>query len=124
MDPQKLCADERHGAYRVFCSAEPTTREHVVSRILLDDPLPENLPLVYSCQECNNGFSSDEEYLACLIDCVVSGSTDHMLVQRQKVRASLRLLRLWHAGFRPGAATISTASQFGSRKKPECEELL
>lgn len=90
MDPRQLFADERHGAFCVFCGAEPTTREHVASRILLDDPLPEDLPLVYSCHACNNGFSRDEEYLACLIDCVVSGLSDPALIRREKVRASLR----------------------------------
>jgi hypothetical protein len=90
MDPRKLFGDERHAAFCVFCGAEPTTREHVVSRILLDDPLPADLPLVSSCHDCNNGFSRHEEYLACLIDCVVSGSTDPASVRRKKVRASLR----------------------------------
>jgi hypothetical protein len=90
VDPRKLFPDKRHAAFCVFCGAEPATREHVVSRILLDDPLPTDLPLVSSCQDCNHGFSLDEEYLACLIDCVVSGSTDPASVQRKKVRASLR----------------------------------
>jgi hypothetical protein len=90
MDPRQLFADERHAAFCVFCGAEPTTREHVASRVLLDDPLPEDLPLVSSCHACNSGFSRDEEYLACLIDCVVSGSTDAASVQREKIKASLR----------------------------------
>jgi hypothetical protein len=90
MDPKKLFADERHGAFCVFCGAPPQTREHVASKVLLDDPLPPDLPLVYSCHACNNGFSRDEEYVACLIDCVVSGSTDPAKVQRTKVRASLQ----------------------------------
>lgn len=90
MDPRQLFADERHAAFCVFCGADPTTREHVASKALLDDPLPQNLPVVYSCHRCNNGFSQDEEYLACLIECVISGTTDHSLVSREKVRAALR----------------------------------
>lgn len=89
MDPRKLFADERHAAFCVFCGAEPTTREHAASKALLDDPLPDNLPIVFSCHDCNNGYSRDEEYLACLIDCVVSGSTDPEAVGRKKVQASL-----------------------------------
>jgi hypothetical protein len=57
--------------------------------VLLDDPLPEDLPLVDSCLACNNGFSRDEEYLACLIDCVLVGSTDPAAPRREKVRGSL-----------------------------------
>ncbi len=89
MDPRHLFADERHAAFCVFCGASPMTREHVASRVLLDDPLPDDLPLVGSCQRCNSGFSRDEEYLACVIDCVVSGSTEAAAVKRPKVRSSL-----------------------------------
>jgi hypothetical protein len=89
MDPRHLISDERHAAFCVFCGAEPTTREHAASRVLLDDPLPDDLPLVGSCHGCNSGFSRDEEYLACLIDCVISGSADPEKVHRPKVRASL-----------------------------------
>ncbi|MSR58378.1 MAG: hypothetical protein EXS05_11990 [Planctomycetaceae bacterium] len=90
MDPRKMFSDERHDAFCVFCGAEPNTREHVASRILLDDPLPDDVPVVFSCHACNNSFSQDEEYLACFIDCVISGTTDPAIVQRTKVRASLR----------------------------------
>lgn len=90
MDPRHLYVDERHAAFCVFCGDLPTTREHVVSRILLDDPLPEDLPLVRSCQRCNSGFSRDEEYLACVVDCILSGSTNPVHVQRPKVRSALR----------------------------------
>jgi hypothetical protein len=90
MDPRQLFADERYAAFCVFCGASPTTREHVVSRVFLDDPLPEDLPIVSSCHRCNSGFSLDEEYVACLIDCVVCGSIDPATVHREKVKASLR----------------------------------
>ena len=89
MDPREVFADERHAAFCVFCGDSPTTREHAASRVLLDDPLPDDLPLVGSCHRCNNGFSRDEEYLACLIDCVLNGSAEPEKVRRPKVRASL-----------------------------------
>ncbi len=90
MDPRQLFADERLSAYCVFCGNIPTTREHAASKVFLDDPLPEDLPLVGSCHECNNGYSGDEQYLACLIDCVMSGTTDPGKVQRKKIAATLR----------------------------------
>src|SRR5262245_54562050 len=89
MDPRKLFADERQSGMCVFCGAEPETRDHVASRVLLDDPLPDDPPLVDSCRACNGGFSRDEEYLACLLDCVITGSTDPAAVRREKVRRSL-----------------------------------
>ena len=90
MDPRQLFAGERLSAYCVFCGNAPTTREHAASKVFLDDPLPEDLPLVGSCHECNSGFSGNEQYLACLIDCVISGTTDPGKVQRKKIAATLR----------------------------------
>jgi hypothetical protein len=57
--------------------------------VLLDDPLTTNLPVVPACLTCNNSFSADEEYLACLIACVVAGSTDPKIVQRPKAKRLL-----------------------------------
>ncbi|MEQ8849022.1 hypothetical protein [Botrimarina sp.] len=90
MDPKQLFADQRHAAFCVFCGDAPTTREHAASKVLLDDPLPDDLPVVFSCSECNNGFAIDEEYLACLLDCVISGTTVPDKVGRKKVADSLR----------------------------------
>ncbi len=28
-----------------------------------------------ACRKCNNDFSIDEEYLGCLLECVIAGST-------------------------------------------------
>lgn len=57
--------------------------------MLLDEPLPDDLPIIGSCYQCNSGFSQDEEYLACLVECVLGGSTDPDVVKRPKVRAAL-----------------------------------
>lgn len=62
------------------------TRDHVPSRIFLDKPFPENLPVVPCCKKCNHSFSKDEEYLACLIEVLNSGSTDIKSIKRKKVR--------------------------------------
>ncbi|APZ47352.1 hypothetical protein BW723_14145 [Polaribacter reichenbachii] len=59
-----------------YCGKLPDTRDHVPSKILLGKPYPENLPVVPSCLKCNNGFSLDEEYFACLIECLISGTTN------------------------------------------------
>ena len=69
----------------IYCGGEVVTREHCPSRALLDKPYSENIPTVPSCKLCNEGFSLDEEYLACFIDCVISGSTNPTKVQREKV---------------------------------------
>ncbi len=73
-----------------YCGERPETRDHVPSKILLDEPFPENLPVVPCCDKCNQSFSLDEEYFACLIECVLSGSADIDKLQREKIRKILR----------------------------------
>ena len=101
-------ADERLRAMKLtrctYCGGENETRDHVPSRVLLDEPFPYDLPVVGACFNCNNGFSSDEEYVACLIECATVGSTDPDKVTRPKVarilREKLGLRRLIEASHR------------------------
>lgn len=88
MEQLQSYADERLVASCVYCGHATETRDHVPSRILLDEPYPENLPVVPSCATCNAGFSLDEEYLACLVDCVLAGSVED--VRRPKIRRTLQ----------------------------------
>lgn len=88
MEQLKSYADERLVTSCVYCGHFTETRDHVPSRILLDEPYPQNLPVVPSCAACNVGLSLDEEYLACLIDCVLAGSVED--VQRAKIKRILQ----------------------------------
>jgi len=95
MDPRRLHTefglDERlAGMGCAYCGAEPDSVDHVPSRILLDNPLPENLPTVPACIKCNRGFSRDEEYFACFLESVICGSPAHGKVKREKVRRALQ----------------------------------
>ena len=81
--------DTRQVAFCLYCGRGTETREHVPSRVLLDEPYPENLPVVGACEECNRGYSLDEEYVACLIECARVGSANPDLVEREKVRRIL-----------------------------------
>lgn len=60
------------------------------SKVFLDEPYPANLPEVDVCAPCNQGFSLDEEYLACLLECAVCGSTDPDELGRPKVQRILQ----------------------------------
>lgn len=75
MDPKKLFMDERLKGNCAHCGASADSRDHIPSRVLLDEPYPENLPVAESCSKCNGGFSADEEYMSCLIECVIQGTT-------------------------------------------------
>ena len=87
MEQLRSYADQRLVAGCVHCGSTAETRDHGPSRILLDDPYPENLPCVPSCATCNAGFSLDEEYLACLVECALRGSVE--AVQRPKIKRVL-----------------------------------
>lgn len=83
-------ADDRlvHGC--IYCGGPEETREHAPSKVFLDPSFPENMPIVWACSKCNNGFSLDEEYVACLIECVVAGSTSPDDIRRPRVGNILR----------------------------------
>lgn len=91
MDPRQLYVDERLSGLRfcVYCGREPSTRDHVPSRVLLDKPYPPNLPVVPASEDCNRGISLDEQYVACLIECVASRSASLDAVGREKMRRLL-----------------------------------
>lgn len=81
--------DERTLGFCAFCGGETGTRDHCPSRVFLDEPMPENLPVVPACSHCNESFSLDEEYLACLVSCVLAGSTEPDTISRPKIRRVL-----------------------------------
>ena len=90
MDPKKLFVDDRTKGFCAYCGGTPNSRDHVPSKILLDTPYPENLPVTESCSTCNQGFSASEEYLACLIECIVNGTTTPNENFRPKIAATLK----------------------------------
>lgn len=72
-----------HGC--IYCDGPAETRDHVPSKCLLEQPYPSNLPVVGCCDSCNQNFSKDEQYLVCLIESVLSGSTDPERIARPSV---------------------------------------
>lgn len=90
MEQLRNLGDERQLEFCVHCGGATETRDHVPSRIFLDKPYPENLPVVPACEPCNKGFSNDEEYLACLIECARFGSDHPEIIQRDKIKYILR----------------------------------
>ncbi len=81
----KTFSDSRLDTQCAYCGKLPDTRDHVPSKILLEKPFPENIPVVPSCLECNSGFSLDEEYFACMIECLISGTTDLDKLSRESI---------------------------------------
>lgn len=81
--------DKRQTAHCVYCGKGIETKEHIPPKVLLDEPYPENLPVIRACEVCNHGYSLDEEYFACLIECARLGSVDLEVIERDKIRLIL-----------------------------------
>ena len=66
MKQLKDFVDTRQKAWCIHCGASlgsvQTSRDHVPSKVLLNRPLPENVPVVTICAPCNASFAHDEEY--------------------------------------------------------------
>ncbi|MBK8382300.1 MAG: hypothetical protein IPL16_10500 [Ignavibacteria bacterium] len=87
----KTFNDQRLDLMCSYCGDTATeTRDHVPAKILLDDPFPENLPVVPCCTKCNQDFSLDEEYFACSIECILRGTSNIEQLQRQKIKSALK----------------------------------
>ena len=82
--------DVRQTNFCVHCGGPAETKDHAPSKVFLDLPYPLTRPTVPGCGECNNGFSDDEEYLACFVECVIQGTTDPDRLMREKVAKALR----------------------------------
>lgn len=83
-------SDERLRGFCVYCGRPSETRDHVPPRVFLDKPYPSNLPVVPACRKCNEKISIDEEYIACLMECVLSGPTSFESIEREKIARILQ----------------------------------
>ncbi len=85
MQQFKCYGDRRNKGFCVHCGGPDETDDHVPSKVLLDEPYPDNLIVCSSCLRCNNALSIDETYLACLLECVLAGEADPAKLHRPKI---------------------------------------
>lgn len=90
MDQLRDFADDRLIKGCIYCGGPAETRDHVPSRVFLEAAYPENLPVVGSCESCNQGFSEDEQYLACLLEATLAGTANPDKIRRPSVARTLR----------------------------------
>jgi len=77
-------ADDRLNDCCAYCGDFAETEDHVPSRCFLDKPYPQNMPVVPCCSKCNHGFSFDEEYVSCFIDCMKENTAEPNIIRRKK----------------------------------------
>jgi hypothetical protein len=90
MQQLRCYGDNRNKGFCVHCGGPSETVDHVPPRVFLDEPYPDNLMAAPACHACNNGFSLDEEYLACLLDCIIAGDAEPDKLSRTKIARILR----------------------------------
>lgn len=83
-------SDDRNRGFCVLCGRGGGTRDHSPSLVFLDEPYPDNLPVLTACASCNHGLSLDEQYVACLIECAVVGNCDADSMRRDKIARILQ----------------------------------
>ncbi|MDO9443545.1 MAG: hypothetical protein Q7T73_21905 [Beijerinckiaceae bacterium] len=86
-------ADKRHKSWCLYCGGLlvelATNRDHAPSQSFLQEPRPENLPMIPACIECNNGFSKDEAYMVASLSSAISGTT---APEKQIIPSARRIL--------------------------------
>lgn len=85
MEQLRDFSDERNRGFCCYCGGATGTRDHIPSKVLLDLPYPANLPVVPACSQCNQSFSVDEEYVACLVECAIVGSAEPGMLKRGRI---------------------------------------
>lgn len=90
MKQYRCFGDERQLGFCVLCGNNTNSRDHCPSRVLLDKPYPENVPVIQVCKECNSQASLDEEYFACLVSCAMAGTADPEKMPREKIKRILQ----------------------------------
>lgn len=89
MDQLLDFADDRLINGCIYCGGAAETRDHVPSRIILDYPFPENLPVVGACKRCNHSFSKDEQYFVCFLQSVLDGTTNPKEIKRPSIARAM-----------------------------------
>jgi hypothetical protein len=107
MDQISNLGDRRQIGFCCYCGRSTETRDHVPSKVFLDKPYPSNLPVVFACKACNESFSLDEEYIACLIECAVCGTVEKNNLARKKIRLILQKKPALLARFKEAHKQIS-----------------
>jgi hypothetical protein len=85
MEQLSSFGDDRNQGFCVHCGGPDESSDHIPSKVLLDEPFPDNMHVCACCLRCNNSLSADEEYVACLLECVLAGSAEPSIIQRAKI---------------------------------------
>ena len=112
MEQLRNCADDRLLNGCIYCGGVAETRDHVPSRFFLEEPYPENLPVIGCCVFCNRGFSADEQYLTCLLEAALVGTADPDKIRRPSVARTLQRSPSLQARIEAAKRQVSNRTEF------------
>lgn len=101
------------------CGGEADTVDHTPPKVLLDKPYPNEMIVVPSCYNCNNSASLDESWLACVVECVVTGEVEADRVSRPVVAKMLAHSPALAASM----AEIRSIGEDGTTFRPDLERV-
>lgn len=101
------------------CGRAADTVDHAPPKVLLDKPYPDEMIVVPSCYTCNNSASLDESWLACVIECVVTGE-----VEAERVTRSAIAKMLAHSpALAASMAAIRSVGESGTMFSPDMDRV-
>ena len=97
--------------------------DHAPSKSFLQDPRPENLPVMKVCKPCNSSFSKDEAYMVACLSAALSGTTNP---EKQVIPSARRILEKSEPLQAQINQSCTYATMGGERRlvwKPELERI-
>lgn len=73
-------------SYCIYCSNLADSREHLPPRIFVDTPNLNEWNIVPACKSCNNGYSQEEQMVACMIEYIIALIYYKGEIQREKIK--------------------------------------
>ena len=73
-------------SYCIYCSNIADSREHLPPRIFVDTPNINEWNIVPACRNCNNGYSEEEQLVACIVEYIIALIYYKGEIQREKIK--------------------------------------
>lgn len=86
----KIFSDNQPDNTCLYCGENANTLDYIPPKNLLDTPFPDNLPVVPCCEGCKLNFSLDQEYITCLIECILHASTEIRNLKSERIKNIFR----------------------------------
>ena len=77
---------KKENSYCIYCSNIADSREHLPPRVFIDIHNKNEWNIVPACKICNNGYSEDEQFVACAIEYILAMVYFNGEIQRDKIK--------------------------------------